>query len=363
MNRRLLTAVLLSTALCASGPSHAQKKAVIAYYAGSPEALDRYDAREYSHIIYCFGHLKGNRLHLGRMRDTLLIRKMVDMKKVNPKLKVLLSLGGWGGCGPCSEVFSTAQGRQEFAASVKELTDHFGSDGIDLDWEYPVIAGYPGHRYAPEDRQNFTELIRSLRNSLGKRSTITFAAGGFQKFLEEAVDWKAVMPMVDYVNLMTYDLVSGYATVTGHHTALYSTPMQKESADNCATYLTGIGVPSKKLIVGAAFYARTFVGVAPKDNGLYQACTFKDFIGFDQFPKRISESVGFQFHWDETAQAPYAYRASDSTYATFDDRRSVAAKARYVKEKRLGGMMFWQLGHDLPKDGLVAAIRRELGTR
>ena len=360
---RLPTLILLAAAFCATPSAQAQKKAVIAYYSGSPEALDKYDPREYSHIIYCFGHLKGDRLHLRGARDTLLIRKMVAMKKVNPKLKVLLSLGGWGGCGPCSEVFSTAGGRQGFSASVKELTDFFGTDGIDLDWEYPVIAGYPGHRYAPEDKDNFTELVRSLRKSLGRKSTITFAAGGFQKFLEEAVDWKAVMPMVDYVNLMTYDLVSGFASVTGHHTALYSTPMQKESADNCATYLTGIGVPSKKLIVGAAFYARTFVGVAPKDNGLYQSCTFKDFIGFDQFPKRISEAVGFKMHWDETAQAPYAYRASDSTYATFDDRRSVAAKARYVKEKNLGGIMFWQLGHDLPKDGLVASIRRALGMR
>jgi chitinase len=193
----------------------AQKKTVIAYYSGSLAAIDSFNAKNFTHIIYCFGRLNGNDLKIRGEKDTLLIQKMVAMKKQNKDLKVLLSLGGWGGCAPCSDVFSTARGREDFVRSVKSLTDYFGSDGIDLDWEYPTIEGFPGHRFVPEDKQNFTELIRLLRKELGKKSTITFAAGGFQKFIDQSVDWKAIMPLVDYVNLMTYDLVGGYSTVTG----------------------------------------------------------------------------------------------------------------------------------------------------
>lgn len=341
-------------------PSQAQKKAVIAYYSGSLAAIDSFDARNFTHIIYCFGHLKDNQLFLRSAKDTLLIQKMVAMKQQNKTLKVLLSLGGWGGCAPCSEAFSTNEGRVTFAQSVKSLSDYFGSDGIDLDWEYPSIEGYPGHKFMAEDKSNFTSLVTTLREVLGRKSTITFAAGGFQTFLDHAVDWDAVMPEVNYVNLMTYDLVSGFSTVTGHHSALYSTPSQKESTDNCVQSLLNKGVPAKKMIIGAAFYARTWEGVSPSNNGLYQSGKFKYFIGYNQFPEGISEKSGYTMYWDSTAHAPYAYNAAEKSYATFDNIKSMEEKSHYVLKHKLGGIMFWQLGHDSSKDGLLDAINRTL---
>jgi len=338
----------------------AQQKAILAYYAGPPERLDSYDANQFTHIIYCFGHLKGSKLHLRSMRDTMLIQKMVSMKNVNKDLKVLLSLGGWGGCETCSAVFNTETGRKEFARSVKELMTYFKADGIDLDWEYPTISGYPGHQFIPEDKQNFTNLVKELRKVLGKKSTITFAAGGFQKFLDEAVDWKAVMPYVDYVNLMTYDLVSGFATVTGHHTGLFSTPAQKESGDNCVQYLISQGVDPAKLILGAAFYSRVWEGVENINNGLHQPGKFKGSFGFDKFPAELTPEKGYTIYWDETAKAPYAYNAAEKLYATFDDKRSMEEKSRYVLQHKLGGIMFWHLGHDTPKDGLLETINKVL---
>lgn len=340
--------------------AHAQKKAVIAYYSGSLEALDQYDPGSFTHIIYCFGHLRDGKLHLRSMRDTMMIQKMVAMKAKNKKLRVLLSLGGWGGCAPCSEAFSTPEGINRFVVSVQELTRYFKSDGIDLDWEYPTIPGYPGHKYDPADKQNFTALIKGLRKGLGPRKTITFAAGGFQKFVDEAVDWQAIMPLLDYVNLMTYDLVSGFATVTGHHTALYSTPQQKESTDNCVTSLLMKGVPSKKMIVGAAFYARTWEGVAAENKGLYGSGKFKHFIGYNQFESRLSSANGYVEYWDSTAMAPYAYSEKEKSFATYDNKRSIEAKSNYVLQKKLGGIMFWQLGHDHPQNGLLSTINATL---
>lgn len=171
-----------------SNQARSQKKAVIAYYSGSLAAIDSFQAKNFTHIIYCFGHLKDNQLVLRGSKDTLLIQKMIAMKQHNKKLKVLLSLGGWGGCEPCSEAFSTDEGRTTFANSVKSLSDYFGSDGIDLDWEYPSIEGFPGHKFMAEDKENFISLVKKLRSVLGNKSTVTFAAGGFQGFLDNAVD-------------------------------------------------------------------------------------------------------------------------------------------------------------------------------
>jgi chitinase len=91
-------------------------------------------------------------------------------------------LGGWSGCAPCSDVFSTAAGRTAFAASVKELLLYFKADGIDLDWEYPAIEGYPGHTYRKEDKENFTSLVQALRATLGKKKSSVLQQAALMSF-------------------------------------------------------------------------------------------------------------------------------------------------------------------------------------
>lgn len=335
-----------------------QELSVIAYYAGDAKEIDNYDVKKLTHIIYSFCHLKGNRLNVDNKNDSLTIKKLVSLKKINPALNVLLSLGGWGGCEFCSPVFATDKGRKEFAASVKELNDYFKTDGIDLDWEYPAIEGHPGHAWQAADKPNFTALVKAIRNSLGDKHEISFAAGGFPKFLEQSIEWKEVMPLVNNVNLMSYDLINGYSTVTGHHTPLYSTASQKESADDAIRYLISIGVPANKIVIGAAFYARTWENVDTINNGLYQTGKFKSFIAYDQFNKRLTKTDGFIFYNDTIAKAPYAYSADKKTFATFDDPLSIQSKTQYALDNKLGGVMFWELTLDKHSGGLLDVIDR-----
>jgi len=340
--------------------SFAQKKSitVTAYYAGDTAQISQYDAKKLTHIIFSFCHLKGNRLHVDDKDDSLRIKKLVQLKNTNLSLKVLLSLGGWGGCATCSDVFSTEAGRNEFALSVKELNNYFGTDGIDLDWEYPAVQGFPGHTFKPEDKSNFTALVVALRKSLSSKNEISFAAGGFQKFIDEAIDWQPVMKVVDRVNLMSYDLVHGYSTKTGHHTPLYSTSQQAESADYAINALMKKGVPANKIVIGAAFYAREWENVADKNNGLYQAGKFKRAVGFKDFSKHYGQQNSYQAFWDKEARAPYLYNKANGLFVTYDDPASLAEKVTYVKEKGLNGIMFWELSHDVPSNGLLHAIHQ-----
>lgn len=341
-----------------SAPAQKQTFTVIAYYAGDTVQMNRYDARKLTHIIFSFCHLAGNRLQVDNQRDTLRIQNLVALKKENPALKVMLSLGGWGGCPGCSDAFATDEGRKEFASSVKAINHFFGTDGIDLDWEYPTIEGYPGHKFSPQDKQNFTALVAALRDSLGKKAEISFAAGGFQKFVDEAVDWKKVMPLVNRVNLMTYDLVNGFALATGHHTPLYATAQQKESTHNAVSALLRKGVPASKLVIGAAFYGRIWEDVPAVNNGLYQAGKFKTATAFKKLDSLYSEQQGFVRYWDNVAKAPYRYNADAKLFVTYDDKESLQAKTKYALGKGLNGIMFWELSHDAPEDGLLDAIRK-----
>lgn len=329
---------------------------VIAYYMGSPENVGNIPAEKLTDIIFSFCHLQGNRLAVDNARDSLTIRNLVALKKEHRDLKIILSLGGWGGCATCSEVFATESGRNEFTSSVVQLLHQFNADGIDLDWEYPAIVGYPGHSYSSADRKNFTALVVALRKEFGTRYELSFAAGGFTQFLEESIEWKEVMQKVNHVNLMSYDLINGYSTVTGHHTALYSTPEQKESTDNAVSYLLSIGVPSDKIVIGSAFYGRMWEGVDAKNDGLYQSGKFKTGIDFNKFNTTLSPEKGYQYHWDETAKAPFLYNASEKHFVTFDDPKSMEHKTRYVVEKKLKGIMFWEVMGDVTSQGLLDAI-------
>jgi chitinase len=349
----IVACTIILNACSPSDSTSSSKTKIIAYYYGDSSEFKNFETDQLSHIIFSFLHLNENKLTFDNEQDSLTVQALVKLKEKNPSLKILLSLGGWGGCETCSDIFATEEGRQSFSESVKERIINTNTDGIDLDWEYPAIEGFPGHRYVDADKQNFTLLIESLRKTLGDKYEISFAAGGYTEYLEKSVEWKKVMPLVDRVNLMSYDLTNGYSVTSGHHTPLYSTTQQKESTDHAVRFLDSVGVPMDKIIIGAAFYARIFKVTDSLNNGLNRPCTFKTSVNFKDFKDSLQ---GFSYHWDSIAQAPYAYNSVKKEFATFDNKESIVAKVNYIHKKKLGGIMFWQLTGDKTSDGLLHTI-------
>jgi chitinase len=330
--------------------------AVLAYYSGNRRTIDDYPVAKLTHIIYSFLHLKGQRLAFDNPRDSAEVMYLVSLKSRHPGLKVMISLGGWGGCASCSDLFTSERGRREFAESSLQILKESGADGIDIDWEYPAIEGYPGHRYSPEDRHNFTLLMEELRKRLGIGYEISFAAGGFSECLAGSFEWKGVMPYVDRVNLMTYDMVNATSTATGHLAPLFSTPHQRESTDNAVRIMDSLGVDRRKVVIGLAFYGRVWSDVADKENGLFQSGKFLTYVNYKNLDGFFAKEGGFRTFWDSTAQSPYGYSSKSRLFATYDDPRSVTLKTEYAMEKKLGGVMFWELTGDRTQNGLLDAI-------
>lgn len=333
---------------------------IIAYTTGSDSIVSRYPVNKLTHIIFSFLRIRNDTLCFANEKQQAFLRGIVGLKKQNPGLKVMVSIGGWGGCYGCSELFSSAIHRNNFARTAVELFAANGIDGLDLDWEYPAIEGYPGHPYKKEDRENFTALIETLRKEMGDRYLLSFAAGGFIHYMENAIDWKAVMPLVDMVNIMSYDLVGGYSTVTGHHTPLYSGTDSAQSADRAVSWLLSNGIPARKLIIGSAFYARVWKEVPEGLHGLYQSGRFMRGVSYKQFGQYFSDSSGYVYYWDKKARAGWRYNAKEKLFATFDDERSVKAKGEYIKKQKLGGIMFWELQQDKEQNGLIDLMYRKL---
>ncbi len=357
---KLTLAIAFSLLVSVGFAQEKKSKYIIAYTTGKGSTIQAYPIQKLTHIIYSFLKLQNDTLTFHDTAQENSLKQLVALKQKHPQLKIMVSIGGWGGCAPCSDYVASAQWRQNFAHSTVALFKKYGIDGLDLDWEYPAIEGYPGHKYTIEDKNNFTELVKTLRNAMGKQYILSFAAGGFEQYLKNSIDWQAVTPLVDFVNLMTYDLVGGYSTVTGHHTPLNHYRPGQQSTSKCVDWLLKNKVPSQKLIIGAAFYARVWENVADSNHGLYNSGKFKEGISYKNFVSYFSKSKGFIYFWDIKSQAPYYYNPSQQLFATFDDESSIKAKTKYLQTKNLGGIMFWELIDDKPNGGLVDEIYKNL---
>jgi chitinase len=341
---------------CAAADTTRPRYSFIAYYSGSAADIDRYNVQALTHIIYSFALLKNNQLHVSAAAGSIL-KKLVSLKKKNPQLKVALAFGGWGGCKPCSPLFADAGNRKTFAQSVLNILQQYRLDGIDIDWEYPGIDEGPvGHPYSPADKQSFTKLIETLRAALGNRYELSFAAGVFPKYLYNSVEWQKIMPLVNRVHLMSYDMVNRNSHFTGHHAALYPTPFQTISIDNTIRFLDSLRIPRNKVVIGAAFYARTYKVADTNNNGLYRPAVFDGFAVYKSFQQRFSTANGYTCYWDDIAKAPYCFNPTQKLYASFDDERSVGLKAQYAIDKKLNGLLLWELRQDNSRQRLYKAI-------
>ncbi|MDC0654940.1 glycosyl hydrolase family 18 protein, partial [bacterium] len=64
----------------------------------------------------------------------------------------------------------------------------------------------------------------------------------------------------------------------------------------------------------------------------------------------------FNFYWDDLANSAYAYDSINKIFATFDDHKSIKLKSKYALDKKLGGIMFWQLMNDKKQNGLLKTM-------
>jgi GH18 family chitinase len=370
------TALLISIILAAGSaellPAEAARPAVIAYVFPRGRVLDPTEIRaeKLTHVNFAFANVVGGRVVEGDPHDAENMRVLTGLRPDHPHLKILISVGGWSWSKGFSDAALTAKSRRAFVASAIDFVRRHDLDGFDVDWEYPGLPG-DDNPHRPEDRQNFTALLADLRAALDVEGTrrdrhllLTFAAGASQEFLEHT-EMARVQRSVDFVNLMTYDFrVAAPGEPAGHHANLYANPAdpRQVSADAAVRSFLAAGVPAPKLVLGVPFYGRVWEGVGSR-VGLYKEGTPpRQRIDTDHASlAALIGREGWTREWDAAARAPYLWNETRRTFVTFEDEESLRLKSRYVQEKGLGGVMFWEYHADRTGallDTLDAALRR-----
>ncbi len=331
------------------------------YYVPGDVAEADLPLNKLTHVIFSFTEVVNDEMKFRSARASDRLMVLSAQKKNHPKLKVMVACGGWGGSAGFSGMAADPVKRNKFVASVVDFIREYDLDGLDVDWEYPGLPGND-NPHLPEDRQNFTALMKELREAMdgtGKSLILSFASAGWERYYDH-IELNEVMKYADYMNVMTYDQVAGGSPVTGHHTNLRSSKGSQRSADTIIRYCIDQGVSPEQIVIGAAFYGRSWKGVAPENNGLNMATkgAWKSAVVYSEIAQSYVDRAGFRRYWDENAQAPYLYNAKDSLFITYDDPQSVALKTTYAKENNLGGIMFWQLTQDTPSGDLLNAIKK-----
>jgi chitinase len=285
------------------------------------------------------------------------LAQLVALRAKNPRLKIIISVGGWTAEGFSDAALSEASRDAFTRSAVAQLREH-ALDGIDLDWEYPG-QGVAGIKSRPEDKQNFTLLLQTLRQQLDQASAEDGRTGGDRYLLtiasadREYFDYTEMDKLhayLDWINVMSYDFFNSLTPTTGHHAGLYPSPFAAHgdrNADASVKQHLAAGIPADKLVLGVAFYGRGFAGVNPLHNGLNQPYQrFEAAHPYAELVEKFINKQGFIRKWDAQAKAPFLWNAASRTFITYDDPQSIAIKGAYVRSHHLGGMMFWELSQD-----------------
>lgn len=294
--------------------------------------------------------------------------QLTRLKQQYPHLKTLISVGGWTWSEKFSDVALTEQSRAIFAESCLQFILKYGFDGVDLDWEYPVGGGEADNINRPEDKQNFTLLLKKIRETLdaqsakdGKTYLLTIAAGAGSSYAANT-ELNLIHQYVDYIQLMTYDIHGSWESMTGMNAPLYRDPESRFtwewSVQDTINLYINKGVPANKLIMGIPFYGRAYNQVTNSNNGLYQSFTGGgSAFSYANLEANYVNKNGFTRYWEPDSKVPWLFNGSQ--FISYDDTESIGYKTSFIKANSLGGAMMWELSQD-PNRVLVSKIYNDL---
>jgi chitinase len=231
-----------------------------------------------------------------------------------------------------------------------DFLQQYELDGLDVDWEYPGMAG-AGHTFRAQDRENFTSLLRELRHRFDQQTRrthkmfyLSIAAGASDEYLNH-VEMRKLRKYVDTINLMSYDYYEpGSDKITGHHAPLFTNEAdpKRVSGDGSVTALERSGVPAAKILLGVPFYGHVWGNVGDVNHGLFQRGEVTS-AGYAPYSLITSTMLGHGFtrYWDPVASVPYLYSSDKKVFVSYEDGESLAAKCNFVLSRKLGGIMFW----------------------
>ncbi|EED18783.1 bacteriodes thetaiotaomicron symbiotic chitinase, putative [Talaromyces stipitatus ATCC 10500] len=277
-----------------------------------------------------------------------------NVKFKNPELKLIITVGGWDFSQQLfSQMVSSATSRATFIQNVLSWLGEYGYDGIDFDWEYPGASDRDGQ---PEDGANFATFLQELRaaiNTAGKDYILTFTAPTSYWYLQN-FDLANMIPYVDWVNLMSYDLHGVWDSTDRYIGSEVFAHTNLTEIDLALDLFWRVNVDPSDIVLGLGFYGRTYEladtscwkpGCSFLSAGAAGPCTHTPGILSYREIKQIIADTGATPYVDTSAAVNYMVY-SGNNWVSYDDEQTFAAKIEYANKMGLGGLMVWAIDLD-----------------
>ncbi len=283
---------------------------------------------------------------------------------------VMISLGGWTLSNDFSAIAADPSKRSNFAHWCNELVRIYDIDGIDIDWEYP---GFVDHGGTPDDITNYTLLLQEVRDSLdyaeiqlSKNLMLTAAFSADPDKMDD-IEWDEIVPVLDFINLMSYDFFGAFSSETNHNSPLY-TPASGNPNFNSNSAIERLinvyNVPSDKINLGVAFYGRSAKTQGSAclhcpTTGDADLLTFAADEGTPLYYNILQTMDQFDYQWDSNAEVPYLTGSGSlNTFLSFDNEESIGLKGQYIVDNNLAGAIIWEITGDYietsPGSGIIS---------
>ncbi|MEN9501320.1 MAG: hypothetical protein RI964_605 [Pseudomonadota bacterium] len=290
------------------------------------------------------------------------VRRQAAIKTAHAQgVPILFGLSGWGN--RYRPVLADAGLRTTLINNVLAILDE-GYDGIDVDFE-PIV--WWGEEENPEYEAFINELYAALQTRttpLLNRPLLTVSA-----IYREHKLLARLQDKFDQINIMAYDQSGTVQGITWHDSALYSggyvypsTGNPVMSVDYYIKTCLAAGIPAAKLGLGISLETRLWIGGDGTTTGgvslPYQTWTSepRHFMSDYSVPKESYATLLDKYYdpahayWDDAAKVPYLsfdlLGSANDMFISYNNERAVQEKLNYMRGKRLGGMMLWQLQYD-----------------
>jgi chitinase len=254
-------------------------------------------------------------------------------------VKLLASIGGAAdNANNWLSIANNPDTKTLFLDNLEKLIVSHNYDGVDIDWEPSPFSGGEDAAYI--------SFMESLRKRFPKWIITTALP-----IRSDNLSWSEVIKQVDFINIMAYDFSGPWVHRAAFNASLYHS--QNSHWDNGFNDDEALNqlenkyqVPPEKIVLGVPFYGvQFFVDHMGNSFSNYPDGQESQLQFYEIYPMVVGKN--YSVLWDEGAKVPYLEKLKGRHVITYDDSKSIGLKCQYALDKKLGGIMIWNLGADI----------------